>query len=181
MSDPLANPHDLIRRVYGFVAYRVGDGPDAEDITSDVFERAVRYRDSYKRSKGEPIAWLIGIARGCIADAHQQRVRRLDTDELDEDEIGPEGETVESQTAQRLALHDALARLDERERELVALRYGADLSVRRIGRIVGMKPNAVDVALHRARARLRTLLETTEPPARAIQPEVRRRSSAGRR
>jgi RNA polymerase sigma-70 factor, ECF subfamily len=181
MNDPLANPQDLIRRVYGFVAYRVGDGPDAEDITSDVFERAVRYRDSYKRSKGEPIAWLIGIARGCIADAHQQRVRRLDTGELDEDVTEPEGETIESQTTQRLALHDALARLDERERELVALRYGADLSVRRIGRIVGMKPNAVDVALHRARARLRGQLEAAERSPSRVEPEPRRRSSAGRR
>jgi RNA polymerase sigma-70 factor, ECF subfamily len=181
MSDPLANPQDLIRRVYGFVAYRVGDGPDAEDITSDVFERAVRYRDSYKRSKGEPIAWLIGIARGCIADAHQQRLRRVEGEELGDEIAEPARETLESETTERLAVHDALARLDERERELVALRYGADLSVRRIARIVGMKPNAVDVALHRARGRLRTLLEAADSPPSRLEPEVRRRSSAGRR
>jgi len=39
-SDPLANPEPLIRRVYAYVAYRLGDGPDAEDVTSQVFERA---------------------------------------------------------------------------------------------------------------------------------------------
>jgi len=32
--DPLANPEPLIRRVYAYVAYRIGDGPDAEDVTS---------------------------------------------------------------------------------------------------------------------------------------------------
>src|SRR5215217_5483368 len=64
--DPLANPEPLIRRVYGYVAYRIGDGPDAEDITSETFERALRYKKSYDSSKGEPIAWLIGIARRCI-------------------------------------------------------------------------------------------------------------------
>jgi DNA-directed RNA polymerase specialized sigma24 family protein len=55
--DPLANPEPLIRRVYAYVAYRIGDGADAEDVTSDVFERALRYRESYDQSKGEPAAW----------------------------------------------------------------------------------------------------------------------------
>ena len=64
--DPLANPEPLIKRVYAYVAYRVGAGPDAEDLTSETFERALRYKKSYDSSKGEPIAWLIGIARRCI-------------------------------------------------------------------------------------------------------------------
>ena len=53
--DPLANPERLIRSVYAYVAYRVGPGPDAEDITSETFERALRYRDSYDPSRGEPL------------------------------------------------------------------------------------------------------------------------------
>ena len=67
--DPLANAPELIRRIYSYVAYRVGDGPDAEDVTSEVFERALRYRNSYDPSRGEPFAWLIGIARRCVDDA----------------------------------------------------------------------------------------------------------------
>ena len=55
-ADPLANPEALIRRVYAYVAYRVGDGPDAEDLTSETFERALRYKKSYDSTKGEPIA-----------------------------------------------------------------------------------------------------------------------------
>ena len=50
--DPLANPEPLIRRVYAYVAYRIGDGPDAEDVTSEVFERALRYRESYDPTRG---------------------------------------------------------------------------------------------------------------------------------
>src|SRR5438132_813510 len=45
--DPLANPDALIRRVYSYVAYVLGDGPDAEDVTSETFVRAIRYRSSY--------------------------------------------------------------------------------------------------------------------------------------
>ena len=48
--DPLANPEALIRRVYAFAAYRLGDGPDAEDVTSEVFERALRYRERGARA-----------------------------------------------------------------------------------------------------------------------------------
>jgi DNA-directed RNA polymerase specialized sigma24 family protein len=64
--DPLGNLEPLIKRVYAYVAYRVGDGHDAEDLTSETFERALRYRKSYDPRKGEPIAWLLGIAKRCI-------------------------------------------------------------------------------------------------------------------
>ncbi len=66
--DPLANPEPLIRSVYAFVAYRIGAGHDAEDVTGEVFERALRYRSGYDASKGAPLAWLIGIARNVLAD-----------------------------------------------------------------------------------------------------------------
>ena len=65
-ADPLADPAPLIRRVYAYVAYRVGDGPEAEDITSETFERALRYREKYDSHKGTPAAWLLGIAIGLI-------------------------------------------------------------------------------------------------------------------
>ncbi len=67
--DPLRRPEPLIRAVYAYVAYRIGPGADAEDLTSDVFERALRYRESFDPRKGTPTAWLIGIARRCV-DGH---------------------------------------------------------------------------------------------------------------
>ena len=67
-----------------------------------------------------------------------------------------------SRSAVRADLARALATLDDRSRELIALRYGADLSSKEIGRIVDLKPGAVDVAIHRTLARLRGLLEETD-------------------
>src|SRR3954453_17644393 len=72
MGDPLADPRPLIRRVYPYAAYRLGEGPDAEDVTNETFERALRYRDSFDARRGDAAAWLIGIARRCIADAAQR-------------------------------------------------------------------------------------------------------------
>ena len=67
-ADPLSDPAPLIRRVYAYVAYRIGDGPEAEDVSSQVFERALRYRSSYDPDKASPITWLMAIARRVLAD-----------------------------------------------------------------------------------------------------------------
>lgn len=75
----------------------------------------------------------------------------------------------------RLELRDAMEQLEVRERELLALRYGADLSTRQIAELLDATPNAIDVALHRARQRLRTVLEGGElPPVEPLTPLKRR-------
>jgi RNA polymerase sigma-70 factor (ECF subfamily) len=145
--DPFAQPDELIRRVYAYVAYRIGGGPDAEDVTSETFERALRYRQSFDRRKGEPVSWLIGIARNVIAE-----LPRRSTVELQD---RAEDSELEERTAARVDLGRALAGLEPRDRELLSLRYGADLTARQIGEVLGLKTNAVEVALHRALGRLR--------------------------
>jgi RNA polymerase sigma-70 factor (ECF subfamily) len=148
--DPLAHPERLIRAVYAYVAYRVGPGMDAEDITSDVFERALRYRESYDPKRGEPMAWLIGIARRCVNGAYAGPHHGSASVE---DRAAP-GDLAED-AVRRLSLLDAVSQLGERDRELIALRYGADLTGRQIGSMLDMSPNAVDVAMHRAVGRHR--------------------------
>jgi RNA polymerase sigma-70 factor (ECF subfamily) len=165
-ADPLANPEPLIRRVYAYVAYRVGAGPDAEDLTSETFERALRYRKSYDPNKGEPVAWLIGIARRCIEG------RPPTLEHSSEWMEAADHHDLEEETVSRLALSGAVGRLEERDRELIALRYGADLTARQIAELQGAKTNAVEVALHRALGRLRGQMEgegDSESPVRKTQ------------
>ena len=156
--DPLAHPEPLVRRVYAYAAYRIGDGPDAEDVTSETFERALRYRQSYDPAKGRPVAWLIGIARRVIDD----RGSRSPADAPAEGRDAAAPGDLEQTTVDRLTLAAALAGLEPRERELIALRYGADLKARQIADILDVRTNAVEVALHRALARLRARLEEAE-------------------
>ena len=148
--DPLANPEPLVRRVYAYARYRVGDGPDAEDVTSETFERALRHRKTYDPRRGEPITWLIGIARHCADAVLAERQRH--GGEV-RDVAGPHD--LESETIAQLELDAAFRSLGERDRELITLRYGVDLSPAQIAEHLGMKRNAVDVALHRALARMR--------------------------
>ena len=171
--DPLANPDRLLRRLYAYVAYRVGDGHDAEDVTSDVFERALRYRSSYDPEKGEPLMWLVGIARRCIEE-HGARTTRADfTAEL-VDSATPTN--LEERTSLRLTVADAVAALAPSDRELVALRYGADLTARQIAELRGVETNSVEVALHRALMRLR---RTLAPELREDAPTVTAKSASG--
>ena len=157
-ADPLANPEQLIRRIYAYVAYRVGDGPDAEDVTSETVERALRYRKSFDSSKGEPIAWVLGIARRCIDDSFAA-AREAPGEPAESAAPGD----LEEDTARRLGLKAALGALSERERDLIGLRYGADLTAREIGEVLGLTTNAVEVALHRALSRLRETLGGSGP------------------
>ena len=158
--DPFANLPPLIKSVYAYVAYRVGDGPDAEDITAATFERALRYRAAFDPKRGEPMAWLIGIARREISTHFMGAPVAMR--ELPDAEV--RGDFAEG-SAERLDLRAALAELDDRDRELVALRYGADLTARQIGELLELKTNAVEVALHRALRRLRDRLASEEATA----------------
>lgn len=168
--DPLADPEPLIRRVYAYVAYRIGPGPDAEDVTSDVFERAVRYRSSYDPRKGDIGDWLIGIARRRIAE----RPAPIASVALQATEpaTGPDPEEA---ALRRVALLEALKRLSDRDRELVAMRY-VGMSAPQIGELMDLTRNAVDVALHRALARLRQELERDAADAPPVKPAGRRRA-----
>src|SRR5437588_8710691 len=142
--DPLAEAAPLIRRVYAYVAFRIGDGPDAEDVTSEVFERALRYRAAYDPKLGSPIAWLIGIARRCIGDRSRPSVElQCDPEEW------TMTDSIEAAVIERIELSSALRRVDQRSQHLLALRYGADLSPRELGRILPLNPNAGEVALPR--------------------------------
>jgi RNA polymerase sigma-70 factor (ECF subfamily) len=174
--DPLANPEELIRRVYAYVAYRIGEGPDAEDVTSEAFARALRYRDSFDQRRGDPTAWLIGIARRCIAAHFGDRVEVAS--ELVE---GASTGDLADDAIERIELRRVLASLDDRDRELVALRYGADLSARQIAELLELRVNTVEVALHRALRRLRAGLAgdvPVEPVSPVSRPRLASRRSA---
>jgi len=135
------------------VAHCVGHRVDAEDVTGEAFERALRYRQTFDSRKGEPIAWMLGIARNCVYDAMlQDRPKLTQPDPVAKAD-------VEEEIVSRVTLEEALATLSAQDRELIALRYGSDLSPREIAKLLDRRRNAIDVALSRARGRLAVALE----------------------
>ena len=120
---PCGSPSQLIRRVYRYVAYRIGDGPDADDVTSDVFELAVRYRSRFDPQRGEAAAWLLGIARRAVADHLADRSMAA-AHEVPEQ---PDKTDVEGESLQRLSMIEVLGGTRARPRTaLPTLRRGLD-------------------------------------------------------
>ena len=96
-----------MRRVYSYAAYRLGDGADAEDVTSETLERALRYRQSYDPRAGSAQAWLLGIARR-VVDDHLARSPIAASYGLGAEVMGDDEFSCE--TIERLSLRSALAR-----------------------------------------------------------------------
>lgn len=142
-------------RIYNFFRYRVGAGQLAEDLTSETFEKAWRNRDRYRRDLAAFSTWLFTIAqRVAIDHLRKQRV----TVSLDEVDYIPMEENIEALTQKRAdfkRLSTLLARLADRDRELVALKYGAGLTNRTIAGLTGLTESNVGVLLHRALQTLR--------------------------
>jgi RNA polymerase sigma factor (sigma-70 family) len=176
--DPLQQPEEAIRRVYAYVAYRLGPGADAEDVTSETIERALRYRKTYDHRRGTPAAWLIGIATRVIADNQRARGVAASSEEELVEQIGDVDPSGRSDA--RIDIQTAMLRLDERSRDLLALRFGADLKAKRIAELLEMETNAVEVALHRALGRLRAILEAPEDATRVEAAGQAARGSAAR-
>ena len=147
------------RGLYGFLAYRTGDRALAEDLLADTFERALRARRAFDRRRGTERNWLYAIALNLLRD-HARRaategraVERVRTAAPGAAESG--AEAVE----RRDELQRALAELADEEREAIALRFGADLTVPEIAEALGEPLTTVEGRVYRALRKLRDALE----------------------
>ncbi len=143
------------RDLYAYVCSLLGDPAAAEDVAALAYERAYRRRRTFDRRRGEERAWLFGIARNAALDElrRRRRVATLATEPPDEQLAGPEdGAEV---ALRRTAVRSALAGLSPRERELVALKFGAGLSGGEIAKVLGMSETGVSTFLYRTMGKLR--------------------------
>jgi len=147
---------EQLPRVYNFFRYRVGDGPDAEDLTSATFERAWRARHRYRRDLGGFTTWLFAIARNLAVDHYRRRRPTVPLEQAEHaaDDGDPERSAIERSDFERLSR--LLGSLDEREHELIAMKYGAGLTNRAIAKLAGLSESNVGTILHRAITALRS-------------------------
>lgn len=146
---------DQLPRIYNFFRWRVGDGAVAEDLTSRTFEKAWQARHRYRSDLAGFGTWLVAIARNVATD--HWRTRRNHAP-LEAAESVPGGATPEELAEKRSdfeRLSRLLAAIGERERELVALKYGAGLTNRAIAKATGLSESNVGTLLHRTIQALR--------------------------
>jgi RNA polymerase sigma-70 factor (ECF subfamily) len=147
---------EQLPRVLNFFRYRLGDIADAEDLTARTFEKAWRARHRYRRDVAGFATWLLTIARNVAID-HLRARQRYEPLEIAAAVPAPghtpEQQAVHQSDAERLAA--LLSALPPRQRELVAMKYGADMTNRAIARATGLSESNVGTILHRAVETLR--------------------------
>ncbi len=146
--------------VHGLAVRALGNGPDAEDVTQQVFVSAWTGRAGYRPSEGPLAAWLVGIARHRIADAHARRAReRRATQAMAVAASTDEAAGPDPQLDTRVTVHSELARVGQPQRHIMELAFFHDLTHEQIAERTGLPLGTVKSHIRRTLARLRSALE----------------------
>jgi RNA polymerase sigma factor (sigma-70 family) len=141
--------------LFSFLAYRTGDRALAEDLLAEAFERALRGRRGFDRRRGSQKTWLYAIALNALRD----HARRAAAESRAVERVGePVAADPLSQVEHRDQVQRALATLSTEEREAIALRFGADLTVPEIARVLKEPLTTVEGRVYRALRKLRAEL-----------------------
>ena len=145
-------------KVFRYISYQVGDMDLAEDLTSAVFEKALTRLDSYRSDKAAFSTWLLGIARNTVIDHYRVKSRKItisieETLEVASEEISSEKEAIRREELRRLETY--LKELSQQEREIVSLKFGAELNNRQIAKMLTLSESNVGTILYRAICKLR--------------------------
>ena len=162
-SDFLSAYEENVWSVYGYLAYRTATREEAEDLTQVTFERALRAWSRFDPSRASPRTWLLVIARNALID---ERRRDRAAVPIDDDTSavwadpalsvpGPD----ESRGGVGPELEAALGRLQPQERDVLALRYGGDLTTGEISELLDLTVANVQQIASRGRRKLRRELE----------------------
>lgn len=147
-------------RVYRYVATRLSSTEDAEDVTTEIFLRIIENLRSFTW-RGLPFgAWVFRIARNEVVSHVRRQKVRTTTAQLTESIQDPSPDHVdEIVTAFTVAMvREAAERLPEAQRQVIALRFGAGLSVAETAQSLGKTENNVKVLQHKAIAKLQTMV-----------------------
>ena len=150
--------------VYRYVYYRVRDDAEAEDLTSDVFMKALRAIPKYEPRQAF-LAWLYRIARNAVID----HVRRGGRQVAYEDAIAHPSvhEVIEPDTellamSDKATLREALAKLTPLQQEVIVLRFLEGLSTLEIAKLIGKREGTIRGIQFRAIGALRQLIPSRE-------------------
>jgi RNA polymerase sigma-70 factor (ECF subfamily) len=153
-----------VEAVQRFVARRVDEPYLAADLTADVFVAAIESARSYRRRRGEPVAWLFGIARNVVAGERRRNAKELrgaarvrGRELVDEEDLVALHERIDAESTAR-SLYQEMAQLSAGERAVLELVALDGLTVGEAARALGIGPVAARVRLHRARRLLQDRL-----------------------
>ncbi len=149
-------------RVYNYVRYRVHDPQIADDLTAQIFERTLANMQRYHANQSPFGAWLFSIARNITNDHFraQKRRRWFSIDNLfNHPATDPPPEHALADNDQKQQLLWAVSRLSERERDIIGLKFAAQMNNRQIAVILHLSEHNVATILYRSIRHLRLILK----------------------
>lgn len=149
-------------KIYRYIAFKIGNAIEAEDMTQQVFLNALKSISSFKW-KGVPFsAWLFRIAHNQIVD-HFRKNKQV-TVPLDESLAGSD-DNPQSIVEQKLDIEQMLLaakQLTEAQREVISLRFAGELPIAQVAKTMGKSQGAIKALQHSAIIALRKTLRVTE-------------------
>jgi RNA polymerase sigma factor (sigma-70 family) len=150
---------DHVGRVYNYFRYRVGDNATAEDLTAATFEKVWGKRAQFRGTNESFTAWLYTIARNIVNDYFRKSPPLVALEAASQLAApGSISEQIE-RAGEFASLAAAINRLPGRERDILTLKYGADLNNRQIARQIHLSESNVGTILNRTLQKLRVELE----------------------
>lgn len=151
---------EFLPRITGYLRANLPDPSDADDVAAQVFARALGAYTRFEPRGGGPAAWLFRIARNAAHD-HRRRLmlrQRAETKfAADSSDADDPTRLVEQRFVYR-QLRFAIARLPQRQREVLALRHEAGLSFKEVGGRLGCSEDAAKMLYHRSLRAIRPLV-----------------------
>ena len=154
-------------RVYNYVRYRCYDPQVADDITAQSFLKALSRISTYNPDKAPFGAWLFAIVRNLVSDyyRHEKKYNLVDIEDVEYIVQPQENRGIEESAEQReekMKMLQALDKLPTRQRDLIALKFGSEMTNREIAQLAGLTEQNVGVLVHRGIKTLRKHLEEGE-------------------
>ena len=146
---------DQLPRVYNLFRYWIGDNALAEDLTSATFEKVWKHRLHYRQDVAAFSTWLFTIARRVAIDYFRQRNIEVALDNAVTLTTEDQPDTIAQRHSDFERLAELLSQLPTREHELIALKYGAELTYSEIADLTGLSETNVGSLLSRTVQKLR--------------------------
>jgi RNA polymerase sigma-70 factor (ECF subfamily) len=143
--------------IYNYVYYRVLHRETAEDLTGDVFCKALAYAASFDKRKASYKTWLFTIAHNIVVNHYRGRKSVLPLDDFDTLPVGSSIEDAVETGEDFRRLYNLLKTLPEREREVIALRFWGEMTYKEIATRIGMREKSVSSMMSRLIGKLRKL------------------------
>lgn len=150
------------KNIYNYISFRINNHFDSEDLACSVFENAISKFHTYNPEIASVEAWLIGIAKNIVTDYLRKRKRKhlIPLDDI----IGlvsplRQPEDIAVKNEDNKALITAMAKLKEKERQVLSMKFATDLKNTEIAKLLGTSDSNIGVILYRSIKKLKGLLE----------------------